>query len=199
MDSQAIQRVTEAIRQRLVNAIRTQANPNPVVFVGPLHDDGADDAYLVLFLYRAVPNADLRNTPHVVPGPLPDSEPTVYENALPLDLYYILTAGGRSDGGEFESLLRLGQAMQALNDQPLFAGTALDGEVVRVTLYPATGDEMSRVWALFPDQNYRTSMLYLASPVWIDPALRPLPAEPVVDTPHRIGPREVPPDAARLS
>jgi hypothetical protein len=196
MDSGAIQRVTDAIELRLTNALTPGQN---TVFVGPLHDDGADSAHLVLFLYRVLPTSDLRNTPHVVPGLLPNSPPIVYQNALPLDLYYILTAGGRRDGGERDSLLRLGQAVQALNDHPLLGGSALDNEVARITLFPASGDEMSRVWALFPDQNYRTSMLYTVSPVWIDPAVQPSPAEPVIETPYRTGPREVPLDPARLS
>ena len=40
--------------------------------------------------------------------------PIVYENALPLDLFYILTAGDTEAGGELDSLATLGQAMQLL-------------------------------------------------------------------------------------
>jgi len=187
MDIAAIQNVTGAIKARLNEAI-LQSPTSDLVFVGPLHDDSADDAFLVLFLYRVVPNADLRNTPHVVPGLNAGDPATTYDNAIPLDLYYILTAGGRQDGGEFESLLRLGRAIRALNDQPIFSGTAVDNETVRLTMYPGTSDELSRVWALFPDQNYRTSLLYLASPVWIDPVAARVTAPPVVTTPHRVGP-----------
>lgn len=190
MDVDAIQLVTTAIKVRLNQAIG-QPDDSPLVFIGPLHDTGADNAYLVLFLYRIVPNADLRNVRHLVADPDPRNPPIAYENALPLDLHFMLTAGGRQRDeadSERDSLLRLGQAMRTLNDQPLLAGATLDDEVVRVTLYPASSDEMSRVWALFPDQNYRTSVLYLASPVWIDPAVALPAAPPVVSTPHRIGP-----------
>ena len=188
MNNSAIQRVTDAIRARLNEALGN-APDSDLVFIGPLHDSGADDAFMVLFLYRVVPNPDLRNTRHVAPANNPADPPVTYENAMPLDLYYILTAGGREDGGERDSLLRLGQAIQALNERPLFAGSGLDNEIVRLTMVPATSDEMSHVWALFPDQNFRTSILYLASPVWIDPLAAIKPATPVVDSPHRLSPK----------
>lgn len=190
MDVHAIQRVTAAIKARLNVAIGEEED-SPLVYVGALHDTGADDAYLVLFLYRIVPNAELRNTRHMVRAADPQDPPLVYENALPLDLHFVLTAGGRQRNdadSERDGLLRLGQAMRALNDQPLFGGADLDDELVRVTLYPASNDEMSRVWTLFPDQNYRTSVLYLASPVWIDPARPFQAAQPTVAAPHRVGP-----------
>ena len=40
---------------------------------------------------------------------------------------------------------------------------------VRVSLDPVSTEEMSRIWTLFPTANYRTSVAYVASPVWIDP------------------------------
>jgi Pvc16 N-terminal domain len=82
--------------------------------------------------------------------------------------------------------------MLALNERPLFAGSAVDNEPVRLSLYPGTSDELSRVWALFPDQNYRTSVLYLASPVWIDPDAARAEAPPVVFDRKRTGALEMP-------
>ncbi|HMN44670.1 MAG TPA: DUF4255 domain-containing protein [Povalibacter sp.] len=183
MNYSGIQRVTVEIQKRLKEAIGTTSDAH--VFIGPLHDDAADDAYLVLFLYRVVPNADLRNTLHEVPSA--DGTTKVYDKSLALDLHYILTAGGRQDGGERESLERLGRAMLALNERPLFTGSVLDNESVRLTAYPGTSDELSRVWALFPDQNYRTSVLYLASPVWIDPDAVRIEAPPVIIDRKRAG------------
>jgi hypothetical protein len=190
MNYSGIQRVTVEIQKRLKEAIGTDPGNDTQVFIGPLHDDGADDAYLVLFLYRVVPNADLRNTPHEVPSS--DGTTKVYDKGLALDLYYILTAGGRQDGGEKDSLERLGRAMLALNERPLLAGSSIDNESVRLSLYPGTSDELSRVWALFPDQNYRTSVLYLASPVWIDPDAARVDAPPVIIDRKRAGALEMP-------
>ena len=40
---------------------------------------------------------------------------------------------------------------------------------MQVSLEPLSTEEMSRIWTLFPTANYRTSVAYIASPVWIDP------------------------------
>ena len=37
-------------------------------------------------------------------------------------------------------------------------------ETVHVSLEPLTTEETSRIWALFPTANYRTSVAYLATP-----------------------------------
>ena len=59
--------------------------------------------------------------------------------------------------------------MQALQIDPDVTGPAVNYETVRVTLEPLTTEESSRIWTLFPTANYRTSIAYLATPVWIDP------------------------------
>jgi hypothetical protein len=46
---------------------------------------------------------------------------------------------------------------------------------------------MSRIWTLFPTANYRTSVVYLATPVWIDPAHIAATGAPVVEEPHTLG------------
>jgi hypothetical protein len=69
----------------------------------------------------------------------------------------------------------LGTFSLALTSVP----AAVDQETVRVTLEPLTTEEASRIWALFPTANYRTSIAYLATPVWIDPPA-PLPVAAAV-------------------
>ena len=39
-------------------------------------------------------------------------------------------------------------------------------------------DELARIWDAFPEQNYQTSMVYLATPVFVDAG--PLPVGPPV-------------------
>jgi len=173
MSANAIHLVTNAIALRLKAALSLayppSGNTTGIAYIGPLDDADAANAHLALFLYRATPNQALRNAEHRVAASAgqPDQ---VYLNALPLDLHYMLTIGPRAQAGEAESLRVLGFAMQALNDAPVLAGSAIAGETVRLSLDPLGIDEISRVWALFPAINYRTSVLYLASPVWIDPA-----------------------------
>jgi len=185
MQANALETVTMAIKQRLITAIGETDKDK--VYVGPLDDPDARGAALVLFLYRLVPNAELRNTEHRVPNPQDDASAIVYDTALPLDLYYVITAGNLSSGGELPSLGKLGRAMQALNDSPNITGSSVVGETVRLSLCSITSEEMSRVWALFPQANYRTSVVYMASPVWIDPAHKPEMAPAVVEELYKFG------------
>lgn len=179
MDANAIRSVSAALETILERAIRGN------VYVGPLDDPGASSASAVLFLYRVSVNADLRNSSHSVLGTTGST--IVYDGSLPLDLHYLLTAGTLQTGGELEALGVLGVAMQALNDAPYLVGVPVQGETVRVSLDPITSEEMSRIWTLFPTVNYRTSVAYLASPVWIDPAVTHEPAGPVVHEQYRVG------------
>ena len=179
MKADAILRVTEAIRTRLEAALASSGVPG-TVFVGPLDDADASGAALVLFLYRVIPSATLRNREHrVATSGTPPV--VVYQNSLPLDLYYLLTVGTRPGASEETPLRALGFAMQALQADPELTGNPVDQETVRLSLEPLTTDESSRIWALFPTANYRTSIAYLATPVWIDPPLAPVPPAPVID------------------
>jgi hypothetical protein len=174
----AILRVTELLRKRLEAALVSSGMPG-TVFVGPLDDAEASGAALVLFLYRIIPNANLRNSEHRIPSNV--APPTVYQNSLPLDLYYLITVGTTSEANEEAPLRSLGYAIQAIQAAPDLTGADVGQETVHVTLEPLSTEEASRIWALFPTANYRTSVAYLATPVWLDPPdVLPL-AVPVVD------------------
>jgi hypothetical protein len=178
MKGNAILRVTEAMRVRLQIALAASGIPG-TVFVGPLDDADASGAALILFLYKIVPNPSLRNREHrVASSGMPPVQ--VFENALPLDLFYLVTVGTKPGASEETPLQALGFVMQALQTAPELTGAVIDHETVRVTLEPLMTEEASRIWALFPNANYRTSIAYLASPVWIDPALPGPVAAPVV-------------------
>jgi uncharacterized protein DUF4255 len=176
----AILRVTEALRDRLKVALANSGVPG-TVFVGPLDDADSSGAALILFLYRVVPSPSLRNREHRVVSANPPPPTVVFQGSLPLDLYFLVTVGTTPNSSE-ETLLRaLGFAMQELQGNAELTGPALAHETVRVTLEPLTTDEASRIWALFPNANYRTSIAYLATPVWIDPPQPAAVAGPVVE------------------
>lgn len=181
MDADAIQVVTAALQGVLTPAIGS-------VYVGPIDDPDAAGSKAVLFLYRVAVNGDLRNSTHLLPPAAPGDPPRAFEGGLPLDLYYLLTAGDAEAGGEIDALATLGRAMQVLNASPTLTGMSVRGETVRVTLDPVSTEEMSRIWTLFPAANYRTSVVYLATPVWIDPAAPTVAGAPVTEEPHRVGP-----------
>lgn len=178
MNGDGILRVTEALRERLKEALVISGMPG-TVFVGPLDDADSSGAALILFLYRIVPNPSLRNREHRVPSST--APPPVFQNALPLDLFYIVTVGTMPGASEEAPLRSLGFAIQAIQANPELTGPAVGQETVHVTLEPLSTEESSRIWALFPNANYRTSVAYLASPVWIDPREPEQIGEPVVD------------------
>jgi len=163
-----IKRVTEALKKRMEDALAAALMPG-IVFVGPLDDPDVGNAALILFLYRVVPNASLRNREHRVPSSTPPPAVDVFRNSLPLDLYHLVTVGTMPGSSEETPLLRLGIAMQAMQGDPDLTGDKVNHETVHVTLEPLTTEEASRIWTLFPAANYRTSVAYLATPVWIDP------------------------------
>src|ERR1700681_318930 len=121
-----------------------------------------------------MPSANLRNREHGGPSASPRTALAIYDLSLPLDLYYLVTVGTRPGSGEEPLLRTLGFAMRALNTAPDLVGAGVGHETVHVSLEPLTTEETSRIWALFPTANYRTSVAYLATPVWIDP-LQPQP------------------------
>lgn len=184
MSADAVYQVTRALRLRL-----EQVAGAGKVFVGPLDDPDVGNALLILFLYRIVPNASLRNREHRVPSSLAPPAVAIFRNALPLDLHYLLTVG-KTPGDNEEFLLKvLGAAMQALQLDTELTGPEVGNEAIHLSLDPLSTDETSRIWALFPTANYRTSIAYLATPVWIDPKLPETVAPPVAQDRLDVGDR----------
>ena len=189
MTPDAIARVTAALQVRLEAAL-VAASDTGKVFVGPLDDAESQAASLTLFPYRIVPNPSLRNTEHRVPSPVVPSPYIIHRDAVPLDLYYLISVGARPGapkGPLLDVLGVLGYAIQELHSSPNLPGASvssggtpisLEPDPVRVAMEPLTTDEIGRLWALFPTVNYRPSVAYVVSPVWIDP---PLPAVPPPD------------------
>lgn len=176
MNANAIAQVTETLRKRLEDAL----SGSGTVFAGPLDDPSASGAALVLLLYRVMPSASLRNSEHrVATGGVPPVE--VYRNALPLELYYMLVVGTVAAGAAGSPpLWALGAAMQTLQAEPNLTGAGVSQETVRLSIEPLSTDETSRIWALYPSANFRTSVAYIATPVWIDPERPEIVGGPVV-------------------
>lgn len=177
MSGDAIKLVTDALRVRLETALTRSGIPG-TVFVGSLDDADSGGAALILFLYRVVPNANLRNSGHTILDNVPA---TTFRNSLPLDLYYLVTVGTLPGSSEETLLTALGFVMQELQVDPTLSGAAINHQSCQVSLEPLTTEESSRIWNLFPTANYRTSIAYLVTPVWIDPHVAETVAEPVVD------------------
>jgi hypothetical protein len=186
MSSDAFSIVTEAIRNRIQVALAGPAPPS--VHVGPLDDLAAKDARLVLFLYRVSVNAELRNAGHRVISPNAGGAIILFEKAVPFDLHYLVTASPSNERDDIQGLRDLGIAIQALNHEPDLVGGALAGETVHLSIEAMPTEEMGRIWALFPAANYRTSIVVLATPVWIDPIQPSPPAKPVTFETYEVTP-----------
>ena len=184
MKYDAIKKVTVALQLRLKDSLKALDEvDHPEVFIGPLDDRDSRGAHLILFLYRICPNGDLRNSERRVLSAA-GTDVEVFQNSLPLNLHYLLTVG-TTFGSEQGKLSALGLAMQTLQADPVLTGPSL--ETTRVSLEPLSTDQSSRIWNLFPNVNYRTSVGYFVSPVWIDPAEPEESAEVVVDGTLRAG------------
>jgi hypothetical protein len=192
MSADAIFRVTQALKVRLQQALAAAGDPG-AVFIGPLDDPDAQGASLILFLYRIALNASLRNLDHLVPSDSPPPPVLDLTNSLPLELHFLLTVGTRPGSGEEPLLKTLGLAMRALNLETELSGPAVSHETINISFEPLSTEETSRIWTLFPTTNYRTSIGYVASPVWIDPPQPAVPAARVLQDGLRGGPdaREV--------
>ena len=184
MSGNAINLVTVELARRLEIARQRSMVPGSV-FIGPLDDPDVDKATLILFLYRIAPNVSLRNSEHTVVTNMPP--PKTYRNALPLDLYYLVTVGTMENSSEETLLTPLGYVLQEFQVDPILSGAGLNNQTSQVSLEPLTTEELSRVWNLFPAANYRTSIAYLVSPVWVDPEDQSTSGEPVLDDSLRAG------------
>lgn len=189
-----IRAVTHTIRDLLRDALRlpdeggppADVDKNDDVYVGPPDVDKVKDE-LVLFLLRITPNGELRNAERWRAAKDPKQPPERYEPSVPLDLHYLVTSGSPDNKYYDYGLRRLGRAIQAIESASPISLPLFYQDAVWLSLEPLSSEELARVWGLFPNFNCRTSFIFRASPVWIDP-LRPLRgSSPIIDRDLRGG------------
>jgi hypothetical protein len=182
-----IQAVTEAIRD-LMNATlheAMQAPPNTFsVYIGP-PDADQDQDELILFPMRVTPSAEARNADRIRAYPTRADPPRKIDPAVPLDVHYLVTAGSPRNSTARDGLRRLGYAIQAIETASPISLPAFFQDAVWLSLEPLSVDDLSRIWGLFPSFNCRTSFVFRASPIWIDPLRIDAAAPPVIA--HRAG------------
>jgi hypothetical protein len=177
-----IQSVTLAIRDLLTAALHEAVGAPAntfTVLVGP-PDADKDEDELILFPMRVTPSADLRNADRVRPFPKKDDPSRTIAPAVPLDIHYLVTAGSPQNSTASDGLRRLGIAIQAIEASSPISIPVFFQDAVWLSLEPLSTDELSRIWGLFPNFNCRTSFIFRASPVWIDPLRIQEPAAPVI-------------------
>lgn len=167
MSDTALNLVTLAFQRLLHTALGTGGQPDDSVFIGPPVPGPATARPVSLFLFHVEPNREMRNQPRAIAGSGSDPVP---QNALALDLRYLISVfrqGGAAATSPNE-LLALGQVIAGLQSAPGIGQALVAGQQVRLTPEPYPMEEMSRIWGLFPNAVYATSMVYLASPVFVD-------------------------------
>jgi hypothetical protein len=102
-------------------------------------------------------------------------------------MHLLLTVASTTSGGEPASLGTLGRVLQALADAPVLGPDDVPDQEARVSLEHPSTEELARVWAMFPLTSYRPSLLYIVTPVWIDPAAPADVAAPVVSDARNLG------------
>ena len=133
------------------------------------------DIRLTLFLYDILETPELKNQNRLLVSPTQSRAAPLY-----LNLYYLLTShlppgmAGGPTAQTLEAHRNLGRAMRVFYDNGILAGTVLRGALagtgaeLRLTLNPMSVEDMTRVWSLFPESNYRPSVAYLVTPASID-------------------------------
>lgn len=177
-----IQAVTEAIRDLMTATLHEATNAAPgtfSVYVGP-PDADQDQDELILFPMRVTPSAEVRNADRIRPFPTAADPPRKVDPAVPLDIHYLVTAGSPRNSTARDGLRRLGYAIQAIEAASPISLPAFFQDAVWLSIEPLSIDELSRIWGLFPSFNCRTSFVFRASPIWIDPLRVEAEATPVI-------------------
>jgi hypothetical protein len=164
----AIFDTTQALRGRIAQAWDDTAGDT--VHVGPPIGDVSPSSRAALFLFHTQVNGELRNEPYYAAPPAdgPAAQPVREVHALPLDLRYLITVFRPIGAGTPEELNTLGQIVRALHEKPTLSGSSMNGQVVRLSPEPYSMEDLNRIWGLFPQEAYRTSVVYLASPVFVE-------------------------------
>jgi hypothetical protein len=132
-------------------------------------------ARVALSLVHLQPNAALRNTPRfgAPPASAPVTAPAPLMAAIAFDLHYLITCYRPPTPADVAppepgELVSLGQIIALLHSDPALTGSTLPGQDVRLSPQSFTPEDMNRIWGLFPEEPFRTSIVYLATPVYVE-------------------------------
>jgi Pvc16 N-terminal domain len=187
-----IQSVTQAISDILLSALHERTGEAPgtfTIYVGP-PDADRDEDELILFPMRVTPCAESRNAERIRPFPNAASNPRRLDKAIPVDVHYLVTAGSPQNTTASDALRRLAIAISAIETASPISVPAVFQTAVWISIEPLSSDELSRIWGLFPNFNCRTSFIFRASPIWIDPLQVPERAAPVISDDREFQPKE---------
>ncbi|MEP1539261.1 MAG: DUF4255 domain-containing protein [Paracoccaceae bacterium] len=167
MSREALRTVTLALQNIIHSGLGGGGVPDDTVFVGPPLPTLVGARPVSVLAFHIEPNKELRNADRLVDTG--GSDPRV-QQALPLDVRYLISVFRQASASDPNELLRMGEVIAALHSNAIIGGSLVPGQKVRLSPEPYPMEELSRIWGLFPSSPYATSMVYLASPVYIDAA-----------------------------
>jgi Pvc16 N-terminal domain len=203
----AVATVTAALRGMLRPAVMADVSGADVSIGRPQAYTTTPSPAVNIFLYHSQPNPSLRN--EWQPTRRADGS-VMSKPRIPLQLDYLFTFYG--DGGKLEPERLFAVTARTLNGvpqvsrseiqdvvadaqgihavYPFLADTDLGDQVelVKLTQLPMSLEELSRLWALFPDIPYALSIAYQASVVVIEDDTAVTAALPVQTRDIRVAP-----------
>ena len=136
-------------------------------------DAAGKDVRLTLYLYSVIETPSLKNEPMQFVKAKEARQPPLH-----LDLYFMLTCYPKGeddlDKRSHEDRQVLGWAMRVFYDNGILKGSLLKGQLadtdeeLRLSLNPINLEDLTRIWSVFPDTPYRTSVSYLVTPTRVE-------------------------------
>lgn len=164
------------IEETLIELLRADMSeinikPEEIQLLSP-SDAAGKDVRLALYLYSIIETPSLKNEPMQI---VDIKKNEMQRPPLTLDLYFMLTCYPKLGENDFDKRSHedrqvLGRAMRVFYDHGILKGSVLKGgladtiEEVRISLNPINLEDLTRIWSVFPDTPYRTSVSYLVTP-----------------------------------
>lgn len=168
------------VGRTLISLLRAELTlaPDRIALTSP-PNAVANDVRLGLFLYKIVETPYLANEEDQTVVPPGGGLPISVRSPLTVTLHYVLTAYGAVGepdltAREAEAHAALSRAMRVFYDNGILAGSQLQAELagtgheLRVSINPITMEDMTRIWSVFPDSQYSSSVAYIVTPVPIE-------------------------------
>lgn len=152
-----------------------------IALVSP--EETTETGKLSIFLYLIEQNPFLKNQPMERKGP----NSHIYA-PVPLTLFYLLTP--TADEQKKDHIL-LGKVIQVFHDNAVIRGPELTGSLegssheLRVVMHSLPFDQLLQLWQSFPEKNFKLSVCYQVTPVYIDSA-RSLESQPIKQREHPV-------------
>jgi hypothetical protein len=167
--------VSQTLRDVLWTAMATDTtisgiitDINHISFEPPFRlfkDDGPQDNYLSVYLFRVLENADLKNR-----ALIPDNAPVYQYPPLVLNFFYLITPLTNSADNDQKLL---GKTMQVFYDHAIIDGSELHGllqtnaEEIRLSLSPYSLEDLTKLWCALL-RPFRLSVSYEVRAVLVD-------------------------------